>query len=104
MFLFLQGTYGKIYVIELKSKKGNRAQKGRETMSITIDFTPADVEFIAAQAAAGNVSLEEFSKQAILKAAQNAAYLSMLDKSRQEAKEGRVIEKTMEELEAMAAE
>ncbi len=73
-------------------------------MSITINFSPADVEFIATQAAAGNVSLEEFSKQAILKAAQNAAYLAMLDKSRQEAKEGKVITKTMTELEAMAAE
>lgn len=73
-------------------------------MSITINFSPADVEFIAAQAAAGNVSLEEFSKQAILKAAQNAAYLAMLDKSRQEAKEGKVIAKTMTELEAMAAD
>ena len=73
-------------------------------MSITINFSPADVEFIAAQAAAGNVSLEEFSKQAILKAAQNAAYLAMLDRSRQEAREGKVIAKTMTELEAMAAE
>lgn len=73
-------------------------------MSITINFSPADVEFIAAQAAAGNVSLEEFSKQAILKAAQDAAYLAMLDKSRQEAKEGKVIAKTMTELEAMAAD
>ncbi len=73
-------------------------------MSITINFSPADVEFIAAQAAAGNVSLEEFSKQAILKAAQNAAYLAMLDRSRQEAREGKVIAKTMTELEAMAAD
>ena len=73
-------------------------------MSITINFSPADVEFIAAQAAAGNVSLEEFSKQAILKAAQNAAYLAMLDRSRQEAREGNVIAKTMTELEAMAAD
>ncbi len=73
-------------------------------MSITIDFTPADVEFIQAQATAGHVTLEEFSRQAILKAAQNAAYLTMLDQSRKEQAEGKVIEKTMDELEAMAAE
>ena len=73
-------------------------------MSITIDFTPADVEFIQAQASAGNVTLEEFSKQAILKAAQNAAYLAMLDKSRKEQAAGKVIERSLEELEAMATE
>ncbi len=38
------------------------------------------------------------------KARRNAAYLAMLDESDRQLKEGRVIAKTMEELEAMAEE
>ena len=50
-------------------------------MSITIELSPADVEFVQAQAAAGNVSIEEFSREAIMKAARNASYLAKLDRA-----------------------
>ncbi|WP_407428024.1 type II toxin-antitoxin system Phd/YefM family antitoxin [Treponema sp.] len=48
------------------------------------------------------ISEEDFN--AMEKARRNAAYLAMLDKSDRDLQEGRVVVKTMEELEAMAAE
>ncbi len=69
-----------------------------------IDFTPADVQLIEKQAAAINVSAEDYVRSVSLKAAHNAEYLSMLDKSDEQFHQGKVIRKTMEELEAMAAE
>lgn len=50
------------------------------------------------------VILSEKDFKAMEKARQNAEYLAMLDKSDQQLREGKVIVKTMEELEAMAAE
>mgnify|MGYP002623660207 CR=1 FL=1 len=47
-------------------------------MSITIDFSPADMKMLQVQATAGNVSVEEFSRNAIMKAAKNAEYLAEL--------------------------
>ena len=70
-------------------------------MSITIDFSPADVQLIQQQAAAGNVSIEQFSREAILKAARNAAYLDKLNKSAQQVKNGKVVKFTDEEWEKM---
>lgn len=48
------------------------------------------------------ISLEEYN--ALLKTVRNAEYLAKLDKSIEQIKQGRVIEKTMEELEAMENE
>ena len=50
-------------------------------MSITIDLTPADTELLTAQATAKNVSVEEFSYEAVMKAARNAAYLASIDRA-----------------------
>ena len=50
------------------------------------------------------VILSEKDFKAMEKARRNAEYLAMLDKSDQQLREGKVIIKTMEELEAMAAE
>ena len=50
------------------------------------------------------VIISEADFNAMEKARRNAAYLAMLDKSDRDLQEGRVIVKTMEELEAMAAE
>lgn len=50
------------------------------------------------------VILSEKDFKAMEKASRNAEYLAMLDKSDQQLREGKVIVKTMEELEAMAAE
>ena len=43
-------------------------------------------------------------KKSALKAANNAEYLAMLERSREELREGKVVIKSMAELEAMAEE
>lgn len=50
------------------------------------------------------VILSEQEYKELEKARNNTAYLAMLDESDRQLKEGRVVVKTMEELEAMAAE
>ena len=50
------------------------------------------------------VILSEQEYKELEKARNNMAYLAMLDESDRQLKEGRVVVKTMEELEAMAAE
>ena len=71
-------------------------------MSITLDFSPADIALLQAQAKVGNVSIEEYSKAVILKAVRNAEYLAKLDLARGQVKNGQVVYKTLEELEDMA--
>ena len=73
-------------------------------MSITLNYSPADLQLLKAQAEASNQSVEEFIMESSMKSARNAEYLAMLDKSRKQLQEGKVIIKTMEELEAMASE
>ncbi len=58
-------------------------------MPITIDFTPADARLVQEQAQAGNVSVEEFSHAAIMKAARNAAYLAKIDRAFKQSIEGK---------------
>ncbi|MBQ9615687.1 MAG: hypothetical protein IJR38_05035 [Selenomonadaceae bacterium] len=60
-------------------------------MSITIDFSPADMQRLQEQATAGNVSVEEFSRSAIMKAARNAEYLAELERRTKDIREGRNI-------------
>ena len=48
------------------------------------------------------ISLDEWN--ALQKAARNAEYLDMIDRSMEQAKRGKVVVKTMEELEAMENE
>lgn len=48
------------------------------------------------------LSLEKYN--AIMKAARNAEYLDMLDRSREQAAQGKTVIKSMEELEKMADE
>lgn len=68
-------------------------------MSITINLSPADVQFVQEQAIAGNVSIEQFSRDAIMKAARNAAYLAKLEQSRKQIEQGKVVRFTDEEWE-----
>ncbi len=56
-------------------------QKGRVVMSVMLDYAPDDIALIQEQARASNTSVEEFIRQASLKAARNAAYLAKLDRS-----------------------
>lgn len=48
------------------------------------------------------ISLEQYNR--VMKALRNAEYLEKIDKSMQQIKEGKVVTKTMEELEAMTNE
>ena len=68
-------------------------------MSITIDFTPADIQLIQQQATAGNVSIEQFSREAIRKAARNAEYIAKLRKSEEQINQGNVVKFSDEEWE-----
>ena len=60
--------------------KAGSPKKGMRFMSITIDFTPAEIALIKEQATACNTTAEEFIRQASAKAARNAEYLAKLDK------------------------
>ncbi|MBR3457140.1 MAG: hypothetical protein IKH16_03155 [Selenomonadaceae bacterium] len=57
-------------------------------MSITLDFTPTDIELIQAQATASNLSIEEFSRNIIIKTIHNAAYMAMIDQGLQQIAKG----------------
>ena len=70
-------------------------------MPITIDVSPADVDLIRTQAIDQNVSVEEFSREAILKAARNAAYLKRIRQAKKNLDEGKGKFFTDEELEAL---
>ena len=67
-------------------------------MSLTIDLSPADVEFIRIQAMENNVSIEEFSYEAIMKAALNAAYLTRINQAKKNADLGHCTYVTDDEL------
>ena len=71
-------------------------------MSITIDFIPADLQLLQEQAAAGNVSVEEFIRNSSMKSARNAEYLARLDRAFQNMKEGKGTKLTWEQLERLA--
>ena len=73
-------------------------------IAMTIDFNATDMQLIEKQAAAFHTSAEEFVREMSLKAARNAEYLAMLDRSDEQFHAGKVVRKTMDELEAMAAE
>ncbi|MBQ7480037.1 MAG: hypothetical protein IJT01_14260 [Selenomonadaceae bacterium] len=67
-------------------------------MSITIDFTPAEIALIKEQATACNTTAEEFIRQASAKAARNAEYLAKLDKGFKQMEEGKFTHFSDEEL------
>lgn len=69
-------------------------------MSITIDFSPADMALIQEQATANNKSAEDFIMEAAAKSARNSAYLAMIDRSIKQMHEGTGRFFTDDELEA----
>ena len=71
-------------------------------MSITIDFSPADLQLLQEQAAAGNVSIEEFIRNSSMKSARNAEYLAKIDQSIRRLNEGKGTKLTWEQLEKLA--
>ena len=68
-------------------------------MTITLNYQPADMELLKAQAAAANESVEDFIVKASMKSANNAAYLAKLKKSDEEIRQGNVVRFTDEEWE-----
>ena len=60
-------------------------------MSITVNFSPADTALVQERAAAINVSIEEYIRQAVLKDANNYAYLAKLELSREQIQNGQVV-------------
>lgn len=68
-------------------------------MSITIDFNPADTVLVQKRAEAQNLSIEEYIRQAVLKDANNHAYLAKLELSREQIQKGQVVTFTDDEWE-----
>lgn len=71
-------------------------------MVYTVEFTDKDTMLMQDVAKIKQVSVESFIIDAVRKAAQNAAYTAKLDRADEQIREGKVVFKTMEELEAMA--
>lgn len=67
-------------------------------MTISITFTDEEIEMLNFYASEKKINLQE----AVRKAVRNEAYLAKLNKADKQLQEGKVIVKTMEELEAMA--
>ena len=70
-------------------------------MAIMIDLSPADVELVRSQAMEQDISVEEFSKEAVMKAARNAAYIKRIKQAKKNLDEGKGKFFTNEELEAL---
>ena len=71
-------------------------------MVYTVEFTDNDTMLMQNVAKIKNVSVESFIVDVVRKAAQNAVYTAKLDRADEQIRQGKVIFKTMEELEAMA--
>ncbi len=70
-------------------------------MVFAVEFSNADGQLLQQVAGADNISAEEFIMKATQKAMKNAAYLAKLDRADEQIREGKVVYKTMTELEAM---
>ena len=73
-------------------------------MTYSVQFSDADAAILSQCAAENRISVSDFMREAVMKVARNARYIAMLDESDRQLHEGRVIVKTMDELENMAAE
>ena len=71
-------------------------------MTVTLDYLPADLELLRAQATAANQSVEEFIMKASMKSARNAEYLAKIDRGIKQMHEGTGTLITDEQLEALA--
>lgn len=71
-------------------------------MTITLNYPPADLELLKAQAAAANQSVEDFIIKSSMKSARNAEYLAMIDRGIKQMHEGTGTWITDEQLEALA--
>ena len=70
-------------------------------MSITIELSPAELELVKTQADSKNVSVEDFSREAVMKQAGNAAYMAKINRAIKNLDEGKgkfFTDKELEEL------
>ena len=68
-------------------------------VTVTLNYPPADLEILKAQAAAANQTVEDFIIKASMRSANNAAYLAKLKKADEEIRQGKVVKFTDEEWE-----
>ncbi len=73
-------------------------------MTLAVEFSEADADFIEKQANAADLSVELFARDAIIKAAHNAAYIEKLNRADDELKEGKFKTFTAEEWEKFVNE
>ena len=71
-------------------------------MTVTLNLNEAESALLSEYAEKSQVSVEDFIHKAAMKAARNAEYLAKLDRADEQIRNGQVVVKTMEELEAMA--
>ena len=71
-------------------------------MPITIDFSPADVQNIQRIADIKQLSITEYIHSLTLNAVREEEELAETDRRLEQVRQGRVVYKTMEELEEMA--
>lgn len=70
-------------------------------MQLVIDLPQKDIDFIAEQAKRENISKENFSRKAIMKAARNAAYVARIKQAKKNLDDGKGVYFTNEELEEL---
>ncbi len=58
-------------------------------MLITMDFSPADIMLIQKHAEASNLSMEDFTRDTVMKAVRNAEYLAKIDRAYKNLEEGK---------------
>lgn len=68
-------------------------------MQLTIDFSPADIVLMQERATATNVNIEDYVRETVLKETNNSAYLSKLEMSREQIRNGQVVTFSDEEWE-----
>ncbi|MBQ7498746.1 MAG: hypothetical protein IJU00_13100 [Selenomonas sp.] len=71
-------------------------------MTVTLNYPPADLELLKAQAAAAHQSVEDFIIRVSMKSARNAEYLAKIDRGITQMHEGTGTLITDEQLEALA--
>lgn len=70
-------------------------------MTVTLNLNEAESALLSEYAEKSQISVEDFIHKAAMKAARNAEYLSMLDRSMKQFEEGKFVVKTTEELERL---
>ena len=72
------------------------------TFSVTLNDT--DAALVEEYTKSNNISASDFARESMMKAARNAAYLAKLAHADEQIRNGQVVVKTWDELEAMANE